>query len=153
MIFCTGGQTGVDRAVLDFSLENDFEYCGYCPARGWAEDMETSPGLLLKYPKLVPTIESDPFFRTFKNVHISNAVLGLFPEVYSKGTKQTILSAENRNKKFLYSSDLLEISRWIENLGLDHQFVLNIAGPRASEFPEGYSLTKQLLENLLGILK
>ena len=38
MKFRTGGQTGVDRAVLDFCLENQEEVGGWCPAGRKAED-------------------------------------------------------------------------------------------------------------------
>ena len=34
----TGGQSGVDRATLDFAIEHEIPYCGWCPKGGWAED-------------------------------------------------------------------------------------------------------------------
>ena len=33
----TGGQSGVDRAALDFAIEHEIPYCGWCPKGGWAE--------------------------------------------------------------------------------------------------------------------
>ena len=38
MRFRTGGQTGVDRAVLDFCLEKQVEVIGWCPEQRKAED-------------------------------------------------------------------------------------------------------------------
>ena len=34
----TGGQSGVDRAAMDFAREHDIPLCGWCPKNGWAED-------------------------------------------------------------------------------------------------------------------
>ena len=42
----TGGQSGVDRAALDFAIEHNIPYCGWCPKGGWAEDYPDPPGLL-----------------------------------------------------------------------------------------------------------
>ena len=46
----TGGQSGVDRAAMDFAIEHGIPYCGWCPKGGWAEDYPDSPGLLRDYP-------------------------------------------------------------------------------------------------------
>ena len=42
----SGGQTGVDRAALDFALENDIVCGGFCPKGRRAEDGTISD----KYP-------------------------------------------------------------------------------------------------------
>ena len=42
----SGGQTGVDRAALDFSLENNIVCGGFCPKERKAEDGTISD----KYP-------------------------------------------------------------------------------------------------------
>lgn len=34
----SGGQTGVDRAALDFAIENNLPYGGWCPKHRMAED-------------------------------------------------------------------------------------------------------------------
>jgi Circularly permutated YpsA SLOG family len=47
----SGGQTGVDRAALDFALRVGPDYGGWCPRGGWAEDFTMAPGLLAKYPR------------------------------------------------------------------------------------------------------
>ena len=38
MQLISGGQTGVDRAVLDVAVERGIAYGGWCPKGGWAED-------------------------------------------------------------------------------------------------------------------
>ena len=48
----TGGQSGVDRAAMDFAREYGIPLCGWCPKNGWAEDYPDSPGVLLDYPEL-----------------------------------------------------------------------------------------------------
>ena len=41
----SGGQSGVDRAVLDVALELGLKYSGWCPHGGWAEDHPVPPGV------------------------------------------------------------------------------------------------------------
>jgi hypothetical protein len=52
MKLISGGQSGVDRAVLDVAVERGSDYGGWCPKDGWAEDLPEPPGLLAKYPQL-----------------------------------------------------------------------------------------------------
>ena len=51
----SGGQSGVDRAALDFARQHRIEICGWCPKGGWAEDSDVPPGLLEDYPELTET--------------------------------------------------------------------------------------------------
>lgn len=46
----TGGQSGVDRAAMDFARERGIPLCGWCPKNGWAEDV---PGIIfhMKVPQ------------------------------------------------------------------------------------------------------
>jgi hypothetical protein len=39
MKLLSGGQSGVDRAVLDVAVERGIDYGGWCPNGGWAEDL------------------------------------------------------------------------------------------------------------------
>lgn len=41
----TGGQTGVDRASIDFARKNNISIVGWCPKNDWAEDMLCAPEL------------------------------------------------------------------------------------------------------------
>ena len=54
----SGGQTGVDRAALDFARKHNMEICGWCPKGGWAEDYPEEPGILAVYPELQETPEA-----------------------------------------------------------------------------------------------
>ena len=44
----SGGQTGVDRAALDFAIEHDIPYGGWCPKGRKAEDGPIGSRYLLK---------------------------------------------------------------------------------------------------------
>ncbi len=51
MKLVSGGQTGVDRAVLDVAIARGIDYGGWCPKGGWAEDLAVPPGLLATISK------------------------------------------------------------------------------------------------------
>src|SRR5262245_61241907 len=75
LVLNSGGQTGVDRAVLDFAISRHIPYSGWCPSGGWAEDLTVPPGLLAKYPYLKETPSAKPEQRTAWNVRDSNGSL------------------------------------------------------------------------------
>ena len=64
----SGGETGADRAAVDFAIAHDLSYGGWVPLNGWAEDLREPPGLLALYDKFVPTQSADPGVRTTLNV-------------------------------------------------------------------------------------
>jgi hypothetical protein len=70
----SGGQSGVDRAVLDVALARGIAYGGWCPKGGWAEDFPKPPGVLAKYPQLAETPLVDPAQRTEWNVRDADAL-------------------------------------------------------------------------------
>ena len=45
-----GGQTGADRAAVDFAIAWNIPYGGWVPLGGWAEDAPLPPGVLQQYP-------------------------------------------------------------------------------------------------------
>ena len=55
----SGGQSGVDRAALDFVRCQNIEICGWCPKGGWAEDYPEAPGIRAVYPELQETRHCD----------------------------------------------------------------------------------------------
>ena len=75
MKLLSGGQSGVDRAVLDAAIERGIDYGGWCPKGGWAEDLTVPPGLLAKYPNLRETPLADPAERTEWNVRDADACM------------------------------------------------------------------------------
>ena len=99
----SGGQSGVDRAALDFAIRHSYPYGGWCPRGGLAEDYPDSPGLLKDYPLLRATSSSDYMERTELNVRDSDATLIIamqIKEARSGGTGATQRFAKQHNKPF-----------------------------------------------------
>jgi hypothetical protein len=157
LIVCSGGQTGVDRAALDVAVSLGFRYAGWCPRNGWAEDFPAPPGVLARYPALVQTPSADPQQRTAWNVRDSDATLILTPDSdleRSPGTAFTRACADvmfaRPFRVALLSSE--PAAEWlIERLRAhrSHDFALNVAGPRESEYPGVYVRAVDYLAALL----
>lgn len=145
----SGGQTGVDRAALDAALAHGLAYGGWCPAGGWAEDFTTPPGLLARYPLLREADSPDPDVRTRLNVRDSHATLVVRPRsVVSPGTELTVHAAVQMRRPHLITTGTVEeVVEWLATLGTG--LTLNVAGPRESEAPGGYALTRSLLDDVL----
>lgn len=145
----SGGQTGADRAALDFALENGIATNGYVPKGRVAEDGEISP----KYPNLIETVSPDPEERTRLNVRSADATLILSHGNLSGGSKLAESFAIEHNKPVLHVDflkqpldDAVETSlKWIDSTDCR---VLNIAGPRLSEDAEIYEAVKNFLRLL-----
>jgi hypothetical protein len=132
----SGGQTGVDRAALEFGRRVGIPIGGWCPAGGWAEDLLEPPGLLALFPELRETPSSDPSQRTEWNVRDSDATLVLTRGgARSPGTTATVDHAARLERPHLVV-DVGEpaiVDGWLRQLG--PTLVLNIAGPRESQAP------------------
>ncbi|HLM01367.1 MAG TPA: putative molybdenum carrier protein [Pyrinomonadaceae bacterium] len=146
----SGGQTGADRAALDFALENRIESGGFVPKNRLAED----GGIGEKYPNLVETETENPAERTELNVIGSDATLIFSHGELKGGSKLTAEFAEKHRKPFLHV-DFSELTteRAVEKTkirldSLTRCESLNIAGARASEDAEIYRKTKEFLEGL-----
>ena len=144
-----GGQAGADRASLDVAIELGIPYEGWCPSGGWAEDLPDPPGLLDAYPNLRETPTVDPAERTQFNVRDSDATLIVrLPGSTSPGTDLTVETAARLGRPVLMTEgDVNEVSVWIG--GLEPGITLNVAGPRESEQPGVYELTRGLLRAVL----
>ncbi|MCW1913076.1 putative molybdenum carrier protein [Luteolibacter sp. GHJ8] len=144
----SGGQTGADRAALDWAIENQIPHGGFCPMGRLAEDgpIPTSYALLEtktdKYPE-----------RTKLNVETSDATLVIVGDSkLTGGSKLTVTHAEKRQKPVLVvfaagaeqPTDLQidEVRTWLEDR---EPLALNVAGSRASTSPNVHAFTKALL--------
>ncbi len=85
LLLISGGQSGVDRAVLAFAVEAGLPYAGWCPAGGWAEDCPEPPGVCGLYPALRETQSRDPAERTRRNVAMAEHVVTLWPSSRDRG--------------------------------------------------------------------
>lgn len=146
LIINSGGQTGVDRAALDFALSNGLNCQGWCPAGRLAED-----GLInARYP-LNETNTPDSIVRTELNVANSDATLILYIEELDKGTQTTKdFAFEYRKPLFMWgigqNSNVLQFKKW---MSINKVTILNIAGPKASNCPDIYGETLDTLDRLL----
>src|ERR1035441_7394678 len=70
MKIVSGGQTGVDRAALDFAIRHGYEHGGWCPRGRRAED-----GIIPPIYRLRETDSAHYDERTEKNVVDSDATL------------------------------------------------------------------------------
>lgn len=145
----TGGQTGADRAALDFALENDFATGGFVPKNRRAEDGRISE----KYPNLIETESENPAERTELNVKSTDATLILSHGDLAGGSLLTKEFAEKYEKPFLHIDfSVLTIEqaaektqKWLDSIDCK---ILNAAGSRASEDAEIYQKAKEFLEVL-----
>lgn len=148
MKLITGGQTGVDRAVLDLALALQMEIGGWCPENRQAED-----GILdEKYPlQALPQGGYDE--RTRQNVQDSDGTLILYFGYLYGGTETTLHYAIELHKPYLLL-DMTELShtgfkrKACEFIHIHDIALLNIAGPRASDEPDAYKSAYQALDAL-----
>ena len=148
----SGGQTGVDRGALDACIEKSFLCGGWCPASRLAEDGPIDK----KYP-LKETAESDYSYRTIKNIEDSDGTLIISHETISGGTLLTLQVAKEKSKPFIIINSfhhtkkkiIFQILDWLNE---NHILILNVAGPRESEWKEGYRKSKCIISGLIDTL-
>ena len=159
MQLMSGGQSGVDRAVLDVALVHGVAYGGWCPKGGWAEDFPNPPGLLAKYPNLRETPLADPAQRTEWNVRDADACLIVADAAGLEVSAGTALASDlaHRYRKPLYvavldNADVLKhASLWLRVQQARHGSGLKLAigGPRESEAPGIYARATAFVRELM----
>ncbi len=159
MKLLSGGQSGVDRAVLDVAIERGIAYGGWCPSGGWAEDFPSPPGLLARYPELRETPSSDPAQRTEWNLRDADACMILLDAGGLAASRGTALAQHlaARYDRPLLVVDLREpgaverAAAWLRlrRARFGTGMKLAIGGPRESEAPGIYAGTIAFLRELL----
>jgi hypothetical protein len=142
----SGGQTGADRAALDFAIENGIKHRGWCPAGRKAED-----GRLAKRYRLKATRSSDPKVRTRRNVRDSDAtVIFSLRKRLIGGTRLTQEFARKYKKPLLkiFGSDTNAAGSVQAFIQKHDVRVLNVAGPRESGQPGIYAFARRVLQKL-----
>jgi len=154
----SGGQSGVDRAVLDVAIDFGIDYGGWCPKGGWAEDLPQPPGVLARYPELKETPLADPAQRTEWNLRDADACMILIDEGgldLSAGTRLAEELAHSHRKPLLIvrlERGAAEHARlWLRVQQARHRggLTLAIGGPRESEAPGIYARAADFLRALL----
>ncbi len=129
----SGGQTGVDRAALEWALRNNRAHGGWCPKGRKAED-----GVIPSRFHLKETRSENNSVRTRRNVRDSDGTV-LFSRnaELSGGTKATAGFARELGKPLLHLVSAEGIDDAASQLkafvGDQAIVVLNVAGPRESE--------------------
>jgi putative molybdenum carrier protein len=145
----SGGQTGVDRAALDVALKHEIECGGYCPA-GRLDEFGRIPD---QYP--LQELEVGGFTeRTLQNVRDSDGTVIIYAGKLSGGTEQTVRFCVEQPRPY----ELIDASKvsaedaakLISNFIRKHKIeILNVAGPRQGEWPEGYDFACRTLDRFL----
>ncbi len=141
----SGGQTGADRAALDWAIQNGFDYGGWCPRGRKAED-----GIIGPQYRLGETPSAQYDQRTEWNVRDSDAtvIFSLGKNLWG-GSKYTAEMAQKHRKPLLQlcrASDTKAAEQLKQFLRHHRVRVLNIAGPRASEEPAVAAFVRATLE-------
>jgi len=143
----SGGQTGVDRAALDFAISNKIPCGGWCP-KGRRSDDGRIPE---KYP-LRETGSPEYAVRTRKNIQSSDGTLIIAKNgIIDRGTRLTQELCKKLHKPCLIAGmseqEKQEFARWL----LDYNIrTLNIAGCRESSQPGIYEYAMKVLKFLFG---
>jgi hypothetical protein len=153
----SGGQSGADRAALDFAIDHGLPHGGWCPRGRRAEDGPISPQYQLK-----ETPSHRYALRTAWNIRDSDAtvVFSISCET-SGGSRLTLELAHQMGKPALHlsrksaedvagntssnaaiarASDLLRTFVALHNVQR-----LNVAGPRVSQEPEVGQFVRDVL--------
>lgn len=149
MKIISGGQTGVDRAALDVALKYGIPCGGSCPA-GRLDEFGKIPD---RYP--LKELEHGGFSeRTRQNVIDSDGAVIIYDRQLRGGTEETLryCCELNRPHQLIKASTVPseQAADLVRDLVTKHNIdTLNVAGPRQSEWPEGYNYATQTLERFL----
>ena len=146
----SGGQTGADRAALDWAIEQDMPHGGWCPDGRLAED-----GRIADRYQVLELSGSGYRQRTGKNVADSDGTLIVNLGELDGGTLATQRFAGKLGKPCMVVQAAANqrawqaeaLNRWLHE---HHIVTLNIAGPRESKRRGIYNMTKTLLDAWLG---
>lgn len=142
----SGGQTGADRAALDWAIEHGVPHGGWCPLGRLAED-----GALPPQYQLQETEGSGARQRTKRNVRDSDATLIVNLGELDGGSLATLRFAEKMHRPVLVmamdepldKTFAEQVRDWLRAHPIHR---LNVAGPRESKRPGIYHRTRLLLD-------
>jgi len=142
----SGGQTGADRAALDWAIRNNVPHGGWCPRGRKAEDGPLDAKYLLQ-----ETESASYLHRTRQNVIDSDGTLIVNLGTLDGGTLATVKLAQELDKPHIVlqldsgagDDAAQQLMDWLTRESISN---LNIAGPRESKRPGIYFLTNELLD-------
>lgn len=145
----SGGQTGVDRGALDAALEAGFPCGGWAPEGRIAEDGVIAP----RYP-LAELAGGGYEERTLQNVLDSDGTVIFYLNELEGGTRQTMLNCIEHGKPHELidasrtppADAALKLAAFVERNRIK---VLNVAGPRASKWPQAHAYAYASVKEML----
>ena len=148
----SGGQTGIDRGALDAALDAGFPCSGWAPEGRIAEDGPISA----RYP-LIELAGSSYEKRTLANVLDSDGTAILYFGALEGGTRLTMEYCVKHDKPCeLLNAERLspegaarELLAFVAGNGIS---ALNVAGPRASKWPQAHAYAHSTIKHLLRLL-
>jgi len=144
----SGGQTGADRAALDFAIKHNLPYGGWVP-----KGRKTEDGTLPEEYHLQEMPTGEYSERTQKNILDSDGTLIISHGRLTGGSSLTRELAKRHNRPCLHvdlettniNDAANKVRKWID---MKHIRVLNVAGPRASKDQKIYDVTMAVLESV-----
>ena len=147
----SGGQTGADRAALDWAIAHELPHGGWCPRGRKAED-----GTIPSRYRLSETPGAAYVQRTEWNVRDSDGTVVLsLSRTLTGGSSKTVELARQHGKPWIHlardahavdAAD--QLRRFVEEHGIR---VLNVAGPRASTEPGIGAFVRTVLDRAFGL--
>lgn len=144
----SGGQTGVDRGILDACLDKKFACGGWCPKGRRAED-----GVIPKKYPLSETKSSEYSVRTHRNVEEADGTIIIFDPAHSAGTQLTADVACQLKKPLRTINAETPINNILIWMYLNKIRILNIAGPRESEVLGSSTAAYQIISQLIDAIR
>jgi hypothetical protein len=152
MKIISGGQTGVDRAALDVAMKHAIDCGGWCPA-GRLDELGRIPD---RYP--VKELEEGGFDdRTLANVRDVDGTVIIYFDKLRGGSAQTVQLCIEQNKPHQLidaaKTSPNDAAQSIFDFVREHKIdMLNVAGPRQSEWADGYDYAFRVLDIFLAEL-
>ena len=142
----SGGQSGADRAALDWAIERKIECGGWCP-----KGRKTEDGTLeARYP-LKETVSSSYLQRTEWNVRDSDATLIFtLTQELDGGSKRTLEFAQKHGRPFKHVYPGVKPESVVKFLQRVRPRVLNVAGKRESSAPGISAWVHDYLNGIIG---
>jgi hypothetical protein len=145
-----GGQTGADRAALDWAMRRRIPHGGWCPKGRLAEG-----GVIDRKYRLQETPSASYAERTEWNIRDSHGtVIFSIRQALAGGTLLAANVARRLKKPLLHlcrNTDTIDAARRLKAFVSRRKItVLNVAGPRATEEPQITRFVEQTLEQAFG---
>ena len=146
----SGGQTGADRAALDFAIKHNIPHGGWVPKYRAAEDGKVPDVYELQE---MPTQSYSR--RTEQNAIDSDGTVIISHGRLRGGSAFAAKMAKKHDRPWLHL-DMAKLAvdkagrrlqKWVDDNSIS---VLNLAGPRQSSDPAIYDVTMKVLEAALG---